>query len=61
MITTNIRIDPVYIVDHNLVWHYELPFRENVDAIVKEYKIYRNLLPIKVRNIKLNSFSLPAM
>ncbi|XP_012286013.2 adenylate kinase 7 [Orussus abietinus] len=44
----NLVIAPAYLVDQNLSWHFELPFKDNLDAIVKEYKNARNLHPVKV-------------
>ena len=45
--TMNLIIDPVYIVDR-ISWHFDSPFPDNIDAIVKEYKTARNLNPIRI-------------
>ena len=48
IINANINIEPAYIVDNQFQWHWELPFRDNIYELVKEYKISRNLLPVKI-------------
>lgn len=45
--TMNLIIDPVYIADR-ISWHFDSPFPDNIDAIVKEYKTARNLNPVKI-------------
>jgi len=45
--TIDLNIEPVYIVDR-IRWHYDLPFRHVTESIIKEYKIARNLLPVKI-------------
>ncbi|XP_024945261.1 adenylate kinase 7 isoform X2 [Cephus cinctus] len=46
--TINLRIEPAYIINQNISWNYEMPFKNNMAAIVKEYKMARNLHPIKI-------------
>ncbi|KOC66213.1 Adenylate kinase 7 [Habropoda laboriosa] len=43
----NLIVDPVYITDR-ISWHLDAPFRDNINAIVKEYKAARNLQPIRI-------------
>lgn len=48
MITLNLNIEPGYLADENMDWHTLLPFDENVIDIVDEYKVARNLQPVKI-------------
>lgn len=45
--TVDLNIDPVYIIDL-IHWHFDMPFRDAIDEIVKEYKSARNLRPVKI-------------
>nr|XP_034195712.1 adenylate kinase 7-like [Osmia lignaria] len=45
--TINLIVEPVYIADR-ITWHFDIPFRENINAIVKEYRTARNLRPMKI-------------
>lgn len=43
----DLNIDPVYI-NGRIHWHFDMPFRDAIGVIVKEYKAARNLLPVKI-------------
>lgn len=47
VMTINLNIDPVYITDR-ISWHLGAPFPDSINLIVKEYKIARNLNPIRI-------------
>ncbi|OAD61393.1 Adenylate kinase 7 [Eufriesea mexicana] len=47
LMTMNLIVDPVYIADR-ISWHLDAPFSDSINAIKKEYKIARNLIPIKI-------------
>lgn len=45
--TMNLIVDPVYIADR-ISWHLDAPFPDSINAIVKEYKTARNLIPVRI-------------
>ncbi|XP_011694075.1 PREDICTED: adenylate kinase 7-like [Wasmannia auropunctata] len=45
--TVDLNIDPVYIIDR-IRWHFGMPFRDVVNLVIKEYKVVRNLRPVKI-------------
>lgn len=45
--TVNLNIDPVYIIDR-IRWCFNLPFRDVINVVIKEYKAARNLCPVKI-------------
>ena len=47
VMTINLNIDPVYITDR-ISWHLGAPFPDSINLIVKEYKMARNLNPIRI-------------
>ncbi|XP_053976418.1 adenylate kinase 7-like [Hylaeus volcanicus] len=47
MMTMNLNVDPAYIVDR-ISWHFDGSFRDNINAIVREYRAARNLHPVKI-------------
>ncbi|XP_076227677.1 adenylate kinase 7 [Nomia melanderi] len=47
LMTVNLNLEPEYIVD-KIAWHHDTPFRDNIDAIVREYRTARNLHPPRI-------------
>ncbi|XP_025161964.1 adenylate kinase 7-like [Harpegnathos saltator] len=47
MMTVDLNIDSVYIIDR-IRWRFDMPFRDVVDDVVREYKAARNLRPVKI-------------
>lgn len=45
--TVDLNIDPVYIIDR-IRWHLDMPFQYTIETIVKEYKVARDLRPVKI-------------
>jgi len=45
--TVDLNIDPVYIIDR-IRWYFDMPFRDVVEVVIKEYKAARNLRPVKI-------------
>lgn len=47
LMTVNLNVEPEYIVD-KIAWHRDTPFRDIIDAIVREYRTARNLHPLRI-------------
>jgi len=45
--TVDLNIDPVYIIDR-IRWYFDMPFRDVVKVVIKEYQAARNLRPVKI-------------
>ncbi|XP_076377111.1 adenylate kinase 7-like, partial [Megalopta genalis] len=45
--TLNLNAEPEYIADQ-ITWHQDSPFRDNIDAVVKEFRTARGLHPLKI-------------
>ncbi|KZC14378.1 Adenylate kinase 7, partial [Dufourea novaeangliae] len=47
LMTVNLNVQPEYITDR-IAWRHDTPFRDNINAIAKEYRIARSLHPLKI-------------
>ncbi|KAF7413721.1 hypothetical protein HZH68_002210 [Vespula germanica] len=47
LMTVNLNIDPVFVLER-IRWHFDTPFTDNIRAIIKEYKAWRELRPIRI-------------
>ncbi|XP_076388236.1 adenylate kinase 7 [Megachile rotundata] len=47
VMTMNLVVDPVYIADR-ISWLHDVPLRENMNTIVREYRTARGLHPVKI-------------